>query len=97
MKSVMDEEVIERLITKLNMYHNMEQLNFERIGQTLVELSAGYQGDNHDRLNEITDEIFEKLKVISKLHGNNISVLVKNLSIYRRRKNSVASNFDKLI
>ena len=80
--SVIDEISINNIIEKLKMYRRLESLNYNKIKLSMKNLNINYNTSNTKRLNDITFEIDNKLKIIDKNHNGNIDIISKKLSNY---------------
>ena len=62
-------------VQKIDMYRKEESLNFEELKNQLEYIHSCYKTDNNNILEEKNMELIGKMKIISKIHNNNIYVL----------------------
>ena len=96
MANVMKIEEINSCLDKFKLYKEQEQLFIEDVTKCLDSLKNSYYSNNSKRIENINLEIFNKLKVISSVHNNNVTVIEKSVAKYRRADVSTMSLFENI-
>lgn len=96
MANVMKIEEINSCLDKFKLYKEQEQLFIEDVTKCLDSLKNSYYSNNSKRIENINLEIINKLKVISNVHNNNVTVIEKNIDKYRRADILAKSLFENI-
>ena len=83
MKNVMKIEEINSCLDKFNLYKEQEELFIEDVINCFDSIKTGYRSNNSNKIENINLELLNKLKVISNIHYNNVTVIEKSIEKYR--------------
>lgn len=83
MKNVMKIEEINSCLDKFNLYKEQEELFIEDVINCFDSIKTGYRSNNSNKIENINLELLNKLKVISNIHNNNVTVIEKSIEKYR--------------
>ena len=83
MKNVMKVEEINSCLDKFNLYKEQEELFIEDVINCFDSIKNGYRSNNSNKIENINLELLNKLKVISNIHNNNVTVIEKSIEKYR--------------
>lgn len=96
MKSILNEEEIQKSIGKIEMYRNQENLILDEIKANFKNIGYIYNSSNTDSLEMKKNEIYKKMNTINKIHYNNSLVLQKNILKYKDTSKKVKKIFDNI-
>ncbi len=96
MNSLMYIEELEKSIEKIKLYKKEEDLNIDSINERIGAIKYNYTSKNIDGLKTLERDLIAKLKIINKIHENNIYVLEKNKEIYQNNVEVVKTTFENL-
>ena len=96
MKSVMDVDEIDRIIKKIEMYNQLENINFDGINTRCKNANSAYNTDNKTKLEEIISLLKNNFNMVTKIDQDYRTVLEKNAIKYRSTSSLVKDNFDRL-
>ena len=91
-----DEVQLEDSIKKLVMYKNNIDLSFDEIKIVLGEMNDTFETGNKKVFLELTDDLVQKKRIVTKIHNDNLYVLEKNLDNYRRTAKEVSHIFNNI-
>ncbi len=94
--AIIDVEQIEKNKQKIEMYSKEEQITIDSINQVLKKINTSFNENNLTKLEDIQIELVNKLKIISKIHSNDIMILYKNIDKYIYLSNKFAKSFDNI-
>ena len=89
-------EELEKSIEKIKLYKKEEDLNIDSINERIGAIKYNYTSKNIDGLKTLERDLIAKLKIINKIHENNIYVLEKNKEIYQNNVEVVKTTFENL-
>ena len=69
-------------LEKITLYKKEEDIIFENMKSTMPNFREAYKTDNTAALGELEEEFKKKIKVLTKLHIDNIDVINKNIIGY---------------
>lgn len=91
-----DEVQLEDSIKKLVMYKNNIDLSFDEIKIVLGKMNDTFETGNKKVFLELTDDLVQKKRIVTKIHNDNLYVLEKNLDNYRRTAKEVSHIFNNI-
>jgi len=90
-------EEMNKLNNKLNIYKNEELLLIQDFMDVFLQISHFYKNDNNKLLDELTDSLINKIKIIDKNNYNYMKYIDKNVSSYLLTSQKVDKIFDDLL
>ena len=96
MANVMRVEEVNSCLDKFKLYKEQEQLFIEDVINCLESIKISYHSDNGNKIENINLEIINKLKVISSVHNNNVTVIEKSIEKYRNADILANSFFENI-
>lgn len=91
-----DEVQLEDSIKKLVMYKNNIDLSFDEVKIVLGKMNDTFETGNKKVFLELTDDLVQKKRIVTKIHNDNLYVLEKNLDNYRRTAKEVSHIFNNI-
>ena len=81
MKSNMNIEQLGKVNERIKIYATDEELQFSSIKSVLNNINYNYDTDNTIKLEELDEELINKLKKINKNHNLDMLIIDKNICI----------------
>lgn len=93
MKSILNEEELDKNIIKIQNYKDQEDMIFDDISDNFININYHYKTNNTEKLEQLQAELVNALTTINKIHNDNIFVLTRNLNKYIETKKEVENLF----
>jgi hypothetical protein len=94
--ALIDREEIEKNITKIELYKNEEELDFDNILDKITDMNYCYMTNNTKSIEEIKTDFLNKFKVIQSNHNNNVTILNNTLEKYSQIAEKVKKDFENI-
>ena len=91
-----DDSKIDLIISKEQLFNNIEIVLGTNIVETLDKLLEGYDSSNSNSFSSLQSEINNKLLLMQKNHKNNLDILIKNKEKYIDTSMYVSRLFDDI-
>lgn len=89
-------EEVGSCLDKFKLYKEQEELFVEDVINCFDRIKNNYRSNNSIKIENLNLEISNKLKVISSVHNNNITVIEKNIEKYRTTDATVKNLFENI-
>lgn len=83
MKNIMRIDYVNSSLDKFKLYKKQEQLLVDSITGCLEEIKYNYQSNNSKKVDNLNNELVEKINIIANIHDNNIIVIERAIEKYR--------------
>ena len=97
MESNMNIEQLEKVNERIKIHATEEELQFSSIKSVLNNINYNYDTDNTIKLEELDEELINKLKKINKNHNLDMLIIDNNINKYKELKKKKKKIFKKLI
>lgn len=97
MKSNMNIEQLRKVNERVKIYATDEELQFSSIKSVLNNINYNYDTDNTIKLEELVEELINKLKKINKNHNTDMLIIDKNINKYKELKQNTEKIFKNLM
>ena len=97
MKSNMNIEQLGKVNERIKIYTTDEELQFYTIKSVLDNINYNYDTDNTIKLEELDEELINKLKKINKNHNIDMLVIDKNINKYKELNQNTEKIFKNLM
>ena len=97
MESNMNIEQLEKVNERIKIHATEEELQFSSIKSVLNNINYNYDTDNTIKLEELDEELINKLKKINKNHNIDMLIIDKNINKYKELNQNTEKIFKKLI
>lgn len=97
MKSNMNIEQLGKVNERIKIYTTDEELQFSSIKSVLNNINYNYDTDNTIKLEELEEELINKLKKINKNHNTDMLIIDKNINKYKELNQNTEKIFKKLM
>lgn len=94
MNGILNKEEINKIIEKLKIHTNEENININEIKKELINIGYFYNTNNKKKIDNLVLETNNKLDIIIKNHINYITVLNKNVTKYSETAQHVKHIFE---
>lgn len=83
MKNIMRIDYVNSSLDKFKLYKKQEQLLMDSITGCLDEIKYNYQSNNSKKVDNLNNELVEKINIIANIHDNNVIVIERAIEKYR--------------
>lgn len=83
MKNIMRIDYVNSSLDKFKLYKKQEQLLVDSITGCLEEIKYNYQSNNSKKVDNLNNELVEKINIIANIHDNNVIVIERAIEKYR--------------
>lgn len=97
MKSNMNIEQLGKVNERIKIYATDEELQFSSIKSVLNNINYNYDTDNTIKLEELDEELINKLKKINKNHNLDMLIIDKNINKYKELNQNIEKIFKNLM
>ena len=97
MKSNINIEQLGKVNERIKIYTTDEELQFSSIKSVLNNINYNYDTDNTIKLEELDEELINKLKKINKNHNLDMLIIDKNINKYKELNQNTEKIFKNLI
>ena len=97
MKSNMNIEQLGKVNERIKIYATDEELQFSSIKSVLNNINYNYDTDNTIKLEELEEELINKLKKINKNHNTDMLIIDKNINKYKELNQNTEKIFKNLM
>lgn len=97
MKSNMNIEQLGKVNERIKIYATDEELEFYNIKSVLNNINYNYDTDNTIKLEELDEELINKLKKINKNHNLDMLIIDKNINKYKELNQNTEKIFKDLM
>ena len=97
MKSNMNIEQLGKVNERIKIYATDEELQFSSIKSVLNNINYNYDTDNTIKLEELDEELINKLKKINKNHNLDMLIIDKNVNKYKELNQNTEKIFKNLM
>jgi len=97
MKSNMNIEQLGKVNERIKIYATDEELQFSSIKSVLNNINYNYDTDNTIKLEELDEELINKLKKINKNHNTDMLIIDKNINKYKELNQNTEKIFKNLM
>jgi len=97
MKSNMNIEQLGKVNERIKIYATDEELQFSSIKSVLNNINYNYDTDNTIKLEELDEELINKLKKINKNHNLDMLIIDKNINKYKELNQNTEKIFKNLM
>lgn len=97
MKSNMNIEQLGKVNERIKIYATDEELQFSSIKSVLNNINYNYDTENTIKLEELEEELINKLKKINKNHNTDMLIIDKNINKYKELKQNTEKIFKNLM
>ena len=97
MKSNMNIEQLGKVNERIKIYATDEELQFSSIKSVLNNINYNYDTDNTIKLEELDEELINKLKKINKNHNIDMLIIDKNINKYKELNQNTEKIFKNLM
>lgn len=97
MKSNMNIEQLGKVNERIKIYTTDEELQFSSIKSVLNNINYNYDTDNTIKLEELDEELINKLKKINKNHNLDMLIIDKNINKYKELNQNTEKIFKNLM
>jgi len=87
---------LSNLLTKVKYFNVAELTTSTNIETVLNDLSSCYESDNYDEINDINNQLLQKMYVIRKRRNSNVQTLDKVLNIYSSTAMSIKKDLGNI-
>ena len=88
---------LNRLNDKLRVYKSEEEVIVQDIKNSFLKIGYCYKSGNTKRLDELSNDLINKLMVINKNNHNNIRFITNNINHYLETNQKVEKIFENLL
>ena len=93
----MNIEQLEKVNERIKIYATDEELQFSSIKSVLNNINYNYDTDNTIKLEELDEELINKLKKINKNHNLDMLIIDKNINKYKELNQNTEKIFKNLM
>ena len=93
----MNIEQLGKVNERIKIYTTDEELQFSSIKSVLNNINYNYDTDNTIKLEELDEELINKLKKINKNHNLDMLIIDKNINKYKELNQNTEKIFKKLM
>lgn len=97
MKSVIDEEELNKCLQKIELYSKEEKLNFLNIRNSYDQGKTSYQTTNTDGFTSIEEEIKNRFHLIEKNHTYEKMTIIENIEKYNKLTKETEKKFNNIL
>ena len=97
MKSNMNIEQLGKVNERIKIYTTDEELQFSSIKSVLNNINYNYDTNNTIKLEELEEELINKLKKINKNHNTDMFIIDKNINKYKELNQNTEKIFKNLM
>ena len=93
----MNIEQLEKVNERIKIHATDEELQFSSIKSVLDNINYNYDTENTIKLEELDEELINKLKKINKNHNIDMLIIDKNINKYKELNQNTEKIFKKLM
>ena len=93
----MNIEQLGKVNERIKIYATDEELQFSSIKSVLNNINYNYDTDNTIKLEELDEELINKLKKINKNHNTDMLIIDKNINKYKELNKNTEKIFKNLM